>query len=836
MRNLKKILALVLSLMMVLSVMVTASAADFSDADEIQYTEAVEVMSALGILKGVDGKFVPNGTLTRAQAAKIITFIALGANTDALVKGTGSNQFTDVTGGWAYDYISYCANEGIISGDQGKFFPNADVTGYQFGKMVLNVAGIEGKYTGSGWELRVATALKDSGLLAGLSNLLLSAKITREQASQLAFNAMNYATKVTAGYAVKDSSGTVLGYYNTILEAATAAKVLGTGYTYDPTKTTIDSNSLAVDKYALRKLVTTSGIGFNGYYWYVDKDGSKTFSTAKDTLVSGFITTDTVIGTYTTADSYAAVSADLGVKANYTANVYNNGAASSPATSTITWNSTSKVSSDTSKTLTVVVTADKAVNFLYSEEVLTDVTRGAKVTDKSSDDYGKYAWTFKKTTDSSVTVLTVYADAAAYDTAAKYLVVAKNDTTPLSVKAAKTVTGAITATAATYIRVAGVQYYKANSTVSATANATTIKTVYLNSADCVAYVGTYSAAGTTFDGYAYVSALEYVATPYSSTGLVDEGTDASITAKAKLVTSAGETLTVDVLTQIVKSGATYVSQYYLNGWQNTTANNMVQTVVNSTNGAWYAYNIVDGAYKLTTVGNVTVANAAAKTASITVDGTAHYMTTGTVISFVDYNTDTQKVETVSVTGYTKITADIANNLNGPGKIVVAADSNKVISSITVLGDTRSATVHDFAVYAGEGELDAILGQYHTFVVNGETKSYLLDNPSVVTGLNKGDIVNFVVNSDGKVATAMKVESVSGLTVTKNVTVKSVSADGTYFVNGADTVVTLANGYVVYDVEANGYAVTSLVANDTQQVTTIATSAGVVAIFITTAAA
>ena len=277
MRNLKKILALVLSLMMVLSVMVTASAADFSDADEIQYAEAVDVLNGLGILTGSQGKFAPNGTLTRAQAAKIITFIALGEDTDKLVKGTGSAQFSDVTGGWAYDYVSYCANEKIISGSQGKFFPDAEVTGYQFGKMVLNVLGIEGTYTGSGWELRVATGLKTAKLTAGLAKTFsLNRSLTREEAAQIAFNAMNYVTETVYGYRiykVVDSKPVYASdFYSTLAEAAAAANALNTiagttTYYVDTTKYALN-NTLGHKGYGLDSYEgTVNGVG--GHFWYV---------------------------------------------------------------------------------------------------------------------------------------------------------------------------------------------------------------------------------------------------------------------------------------------------------------------------------------------------------------------------------------------------------------------------------------------------------------------------------------------------------------------------------------------------------------------------------------
>ena len=81
MRNLKRVLSLALALVMVLGMMViTTSAADFTDAEEITYKEAVEVMSSLGILNGykaADGtySFNPTGTLERDEAAKILAYV-----------------------------------------------------------------------------------------------------------------------------------------------------------------------------------------------------------------------------------------------------------------------------------------------------------------------------------------------------------------------------------------------------------------------------------------------------------------------------------------------------------------------------------------------------------------------------------------------------------------------------------------------------------------------------------------------------------------------------------------------------------------------------------------
>ena len=84
MRNLKKILALVLALMMVLSMMVTANAA-FADQDSINadYAEAVEVMNAIGI--GVTGQNAGSGH--DFNSFLVVDLFSVGE-----VSGTGSDH------------------------------------------------------------------------------------------------------------------------------------------------------------------------------------------------------------------------------------------------------------------------------------------------------------------------------------------------------------------------------------------------------------------------------------------------------------------------------------------------------------------------------------------------------------------------------------------------------------------------------------------------------------------------------------------------------------------------------------------------------------------------
>ena len=208
----KKLLALVLALVMTMS-LVTISNAAFKDADSIDYKEAVEVMNAVGVLIGDEkGNFNAKDTLTRGQAAKIIAYLDLGGKTADAIKGTGA-VFTDVKAtDWFAGFVEYCAGAGYVAGvGDKKFAPNEKVTGVQFAKMLLCALGysaeIEG-YTGADYTIAIARDANKNDLYKDLS-IAASANLTREQAAQMAFNALK-ATVVEyqGGTNVSTSDGT----------------------------------------------------------------------------------------------------------------------------------------------------------------------------------------------------------------------------------------------------------------------------------------------------------------------------------------------------------------------------------------------------------------------------------------------------------------------------------------------------------------------------------------------------------------------------------------------------------------------------------------------------
>ena len=198
MRNLKKVLSLVLALAMALSLMTVALAADksdFADADEITYTEAVDVLQALGILGGDDsGNFNPTGVLTREGATKIICYLLMGSvAADKLV--ATSAPFDDVPANrWSAGYIAYCKTQGIIGGDgTGNFNPNGEISPYGFAKMLLVALGYDAnieKFGGSDWTINVARLANTNGLFNGNNSMVGTGTMTREEASLYAFNAL----------------------------------------------------------------------------------------------------------------------------------------------------------------------------------------------------------------------------------------------------------------------------------------------------------------------------------------------------------------------------------------------------------------------------------------------------------------------------------------------------------------------------------------------------------------------------------------------------------------------------------------------------------------------
>ena len=184
---------------MMLSVMVVGAGAAFSDQSKIKNTEAVDACTALNIIGGYpDGSFKPEGNITRAEVTKMIC-VALNGGKEPNLATNATPTFSDVrtnaNSAWAEKYIESCYAQGIVSGvGGGKFAPAGNVTGTQLAKMLLVALGYKSEnegFTGNAWATNVNTVASAKGLYAGLETIDPSAAITRDNAAQMVWNAMN---------------------------------------------------------------------------------------------------------------------------------------------------------------------------------------------------------------------------------------------------------------------------------------------------------------------------------------------------------------------------------------------------------------------------------------------------------------------------------------------------------------------------------------------------------------------------------------------------------------------------------------------------------------------
>ena len=236
MRNLKKILALVLALVMSLSLMATASAGSFPDvADGNAYETAIDVLAALDVFKGYkeDGTFRPEKTITRAEVATIIYRIATADVADEQnAIYTSWKKFSDVKDtDWFSGYVNYCANAEYVKGNgNGTFTPQSEVTGYAVLAMILRTLGWDRnhEFEGSDWQIQTAAIARQEGLLDGVTNAseaYLAQSAPRGMVAQILFNALLTETveyTVLNGY---QPTGKILGKENLGLEEITGVVV-----------------------------------------------------------------------------------------------------------------------------------------------------------------------------------------------------------------------------------------------------------------------------------------------------------------------------------------------------------------------------------------------------------------------------------------------------------------------------------------------------------------------------------------------------------------------------------------------------------------------------------
>ena len=172
----------------------------YSDVvEDAWYYEAVIYNFCNGIMNGVgDGKFDPNGSVSRAMAVTVLYRIAEEP------EASGTNSFTDLKADWYADAVQWAVNEGITKGrSETVFDPNAAVTRQELATFFYRYAGKAvdadlSAYTDAGeiaeWAQEAMEWAYSEGLITGVSESSLS-PLTGSTRAQLATILMRYLSK-----------------------------------------------------------------------------------------------------------------------------------------------------------------------------------------------------------------------------------------------------------------------------------------------------------------------------------------------------------------------------------------------------------------------------------------------------------------------------------------------------------------------------------------------------------------------------------------------------------------------------------------------------------------
>lgn len=228
MKNLKKVLALVVALTMVLG---TVSFAAFTDvAEDSNVYTAVQTLSSLSILNGYeDGSFGPEKDITRAEFCAVVCR-ALGLGDPA----KGATSFTDVAADhWASGYINLAAGQGIVNGyGNGLFGPEDNVTYEQAVKMLVVALGFEPMAAQKGgYPTGYLVVANTYGMTENVVAAGDAAPANRGVVAQLTYNALDIPMMAQTGFGTnveyKIQDGNNGTKYQTLLTGLKVAKLGG---------------------------------------------------------------------------------------------------------------------------------------------------------------------------------------------------------------------------------------------------------------------------------------------------------------------------------------------------------------------------------------------------------------------------------------------------------------------------------------------------------------------------------------------------------------------------------------------------------------------------------
>lgn len=283
----KKILALLMSLALVVALLPTAAmAVSYSDVNGHWAQSPIERWSDYEVVQGYDGKFAPNGYMTRAQAAAVFTRLL------KLNKKADLSVFSDVgQGAWYDEEIAKCVGAGIMNGVSAtKMDPNGTITREMFFVMFARAMGIDGKSTlnkpmadsakVSSWAKGAVNALINAGYVSGITEDTIAPALDINRASVMALLDKTISTYATESGVTVEAKGngvtlvvadnvTVVGSSNDalIVVAKENANVSLKGYKGVPTINVVADKVVIKDAPVSTEINTTANVTaiVNGY-------------------------------------------------------------------------------------------------------------------------------------------------------------------------------------------------------------------------------------------------------------------------------------------------------------------------------------------------------------------------------------------------------------------------------------------------------------------------------------------------------------------------------------------------------------------------------------------
>ena len=291
MKNLKKVLAIVVAMTMMLG---TVGFAAYTDVDaEADIYTAVSTLSSLNILTGYeDGSFKPEGDITRAEFCAVVCR-ALGFNQEAAPTATA---FSDVPAEhWASYYISTLADQKIVNGmGDGTFAPDANVTYEQAIKMLVVALGFEPMAAQKGGYPTGYLVVANTYEMTEGINAVQNAPATRGVVAQLTYNSLDVPVMEQVSYGTEniwqildgqsyDNYGNSYREYKTLLTKLGVAKIDGV-LVETAQNGTLKKNEISYKFHRNRVYGDKSWTAFINQYFEADDDEEVTHATADFTL------------------------------------------------------------------------------------------------------------------------------------------------------------------------------------------------------------------------------------------------------------------------------------------------------------------------------------------------------------------------------------------------------------------------------------------------------------------------------------------------------------------------------------------------------------------------